>query len=198
MFRARISTPWSRFPSAAFGRADDREVAPGKIGELLIRAPTMMHGYWARPDLNRTSFLVREPLPNFRKRFYRTGDLVRQRGDGNLLFLGRKDRQVKVRGYRVELDEVENVIGALEEVSEAAAVALLNAQGETSIVAVVTVRDRGAVDVMRLRQRSAERLPQYAVPQRIEVVDGFPRTGSGKIDRRALAERLQEPSAAAD
>jgi amino acid adenylation domain-containing protein len=172
--------------------ADDEAVAPGATGELLIRAPTMMRGYWARPDLNAAAFLSREPLPNFQKRFYRTGDLVRRREDGNLQFLGRKDRQIKVRGYRVELDEVENVLGALREVSEAAVVAIARGEGEKEIVGAVSATPGVDCDVAQVRQKIAELLPPYAIPQRIELLVQFPRTGSGKIDRRALAERLEQ------
>ena len=186
--------PIGRVWEGAEGRivdADDQEVAVGEAGELLIRAPTMMRGYWARPDLNETAFLIQEPLPNYQKRFYRTGDLVRDQGDGHLQFLGRKDRQVKVRGYRVELDEVENVLGALEEVAEAGAVAITTGEGERAIVAAISVTPGLDCDPSRVRRLCGERLPPYAVPQRIEVLDSFPRTGSGKIDRRTLAEDLQ-------
>ena len=187
--------PIGRVWEGAEGRvvdADDQTVNPGEPGELLIRAPTMMRGYWGRPDLNRQAFFTDELLPNFEKRFYRTGDLVRQRADGNLQFLGRKDRQIKVRGYRVELDEVENVLGALDEVREAAAVAVTGVEGERAIVAAISESAVGEGDVGRLRQLCAEKLPSYAVPQRIELLERFPRTGSGKIDRRALAEQMQQ------
>jgi len=150
-----------------------------------------MRGYWARPDLDREAFFIKQPWADDRRKFYRTGDLVREREDGNLLFLGRKDRQIKVRGYRVELDEIENVLGGLEEVAEAAAVAVLTGEGETTILAAVSPISSSGCDPNEVRRRSAERLPPYAVPQKIEVIDRFPRTGSGKIDRPALAEQLK-------
>ena len=173
---------------------EDRSVAAGETGEFLIRAPTMMRGYWARPELNRRSFLIQELLPNYQKRFYRTGDLVRQREDGQILFLGRKDRQVKVRGYRVELDEVENVLGGLEDVAEAAAVAIRTGEGETGIIGAITIGPESSRTVSEIRQLTAERLPPYAVPRTIEVLQELPRTVSGKIDRRTLAERFQDAS----
>ena len=168
--------------------ADDQEVAPGEAGELMIRAPTMMRGYWARPDLNRRAFLRRPLFADFDKVFYRTGDLVRDRGDGNLVFLGRKDRLVKVRGYRVELDEVEAVLGALPEVAEAAAVALRDTDGTVSIAAAVLTSD--GADADRLRRGAAKHLSPYALPARIALLDDLPRTGSGKIDRKAVAAML--------
>lgn len=186
-----IGRPWENTESLVVG-AGDAEVTRGEVGELLVRTPTMMHGYWGRPDLNASAFLETEPYPGFRQRFYRTGDLVRERGDGNLVFVGRKDRQVKVRGYRVELDEVENVIAGLDEVVEAAAV-ILRRGVESEIVAAVVLRQE--CSAREIQRRVAERLAPYAVPQHIEIRASFPRTGSGKIDRRALAELLQADSA---
>ena len=167
--------------------AEGVEVPPGETGELLVRTPTMMHGYWRRPDLNRAAFVIRESHPGFTKRFYRTGDLVRERADGHLLFIGRQDRQVKVRGCRVELDEIENVLGTFEEVAEAAVVALRNDEGHTRILAAVVLRTDHLTTAAELHRRAAGRLPAYAMPERIDIRASFPRTGSGKIDRRALA-----------
>lgn len=170
--------------------ADDRPVEAGGQGELLVRAPTMMKGYWGRADLNAAAFFVQEPVEGFRKVFYRTGDLVREESDGNLVFLGRKDRQIKIRGYRVELDEVENVLASFDEVTEAAAVAVRDDEGTATILAAVQLNEGMSIGAEDLRQRAAERLSAYAVPSRLDIVTAFPRTGSGKIDRRAVAEML--------
>jgi len=160
------------------------------VGELLVRTPTMMRGYWGRPELNRTAFYVRESSPGQREVFYRTGDLVREREDGELVFLGRRDRQVKIRGYRVELDEIESVLAAADEVSEAAAVAIDRGDEEKQIIAAVLLRPGCSASNDLLRRRTADRLPSYAVPQRVEVLESFPRTGTGKVDRPALAAAL--------
>ncbi|MEM7587323.1 MAG: amino acid adenylation domain-containing protein [Acidobacteriota bacterium] len=170
--------------------ADDQEVAPGEVGELLIRAPTMMRGYWARPDLNQRAFYRQDLFEDFDKVFYRTGDLVRDPGDGNLLFLGRKDRLVKVRGYRVELDEVEAVLNALPDVAEAGAVAVRGDDGQATLCAAVLPREGATLDAAELRRGAAKRLSPYAVPSRIEVRTSLPRTGSGKIDRKALKQEF--------
>jgi amino acid adenylation domain-containing protein len=170
--------------------AEDREVAPGQEGELLIRAPTMMRGYWARPDLNREAFYRRTAFADFDELFYRTGDLVRDRGDGNLVFLGRKDRLIKVRGYRVELDEVEAVLSAVPGVAEAAAVDMLDADEQPTIVAAVLPVRGSTLEPEALRRQAAAHLSVYAVPARIEVLDAMPRTGSGKIDRAAVEREL--------
>jgi acyl-coenzyme A synthetase/AMP-(fatty) acid ligase len=180
-----IGVPWEGAECLVVD-PDDHIVQKGDVGELLVRTPTMMQGYWARPDLSRTAFFVRASGPGQERIFYRTGDLVREREDGQLLFLGRKDRQVKVRGYRVELDEVESVLAALEDVSEAAAVALRDDEGIVTIVAAVVAREGQALAAESIRKRAAERLPTYAVPERVDIRSSFPRTATGKIDRRAL------------
>ncbi len=166
---------------------EGRTVCPGQPGELLVRSPTMMQGYWNQPGLNQRAFFDCERTPGFRERFLRTGDLVRDRGDGELLFLGRKDRLVKVRGYRLELDEVEAVLASHPAVAEAAAVALSAGEGEKEIAAAVTLRDEGGADPESLRIHAAGRLPHYGVPSRIVVLTAFPRTPTGKIDRNRLA-----------
>ena len=192
---SRDPVPLGRIWENADGMVVDAagaEVPRGEPGELLVCAPTMMAGYWARPDLNGAAFADLEPWPGFRKRFYRTGDLVREREDGNLQFLGRKDRQIKVRGHRVELDEIETVIGAFDDVAEIAAIVLRDAEENAVILAVVIPRAGGPLQPDDVRRRAAGRLPPYAVPARVDIRDAFPRTATGKIDRRALAEMYQE------
>ena len=190
-----IGPVWSGSEGMVVG-ADNAIVAPGESGELLIRSPTMMQGYWARPDLNREAFFEEEQFPDFDRTFYRTGDLVRDRGDGNLLFLGRKDRQVKVRGYRVELDEVEAALGSLPGVTEAAAVCIRDTDANSTIEAAVTVEhqpnhtEAPSVIASGLRKHLQRLLPAYAVPSEIHIRATLPRTGSDKIDRRALTEEL--------
>jgi acyl-coenzyme A synthetase/AMP-(fatty) acid ligase len=171
---------------------NDRPVAAGETGELLIRAPTMMRGYWGRPDLNEQAFFLDEVVPGFVKRFYRTGDLVHLQNDGVMMFDGRRDRQIKSRGYRIELDEVENVLGSIEGVAEAAALGARAADGAMEVVAAVRLLDETVVDVTEIRTRAAERLPIYAVPAQILEMRTFPRTGSGKIDRRELTRVFEE------
>jgi amino acid adenylation domain-containing protein len=167
----------------------DAAVAAGEVGELLIRAPTMMRGYWGRPDLNERAFYRRQVFPNYEDVFYRTGDLVQEAADGNLKFLGRKDRQVKTRGYRVELDEVEHALASHPHVEENAVYAVPDAEGSSRIEAAVLACAGVVVHVDTLQQYLTSLLPWYAVPATIIVMEEFPRTGSGKIDRRALRER---------
>lgn len=169
---------------------NDEEAESGMPGELVIRAPTMMQGYWGRPDLNQAAFYRQSLFADFDKVFYRTGDLVRQNPDGKLMFLGRKDRMVKVRGYRVELDEVEAAITALADVAEAAAVAVAKEGGELYLCAAALALEGHELNPDALRRGVAQHLPVYAVPEIIECRENLPRTGSGKIDRTALAREF--------
>ena len=171
--------------------ANDRAVAPGEVGELLIRSPTMMRGYWARPDLNARAFF-RQPLhENFDKVYYRTGDLVRTRADGQLLFLGRKDRQVKVRGYRIELDDIEHTLAMHPKVEEAAIFPVRAADTIDRIQAAVVPRAETPLEPGELDAYLAGKVSWYAIPAAIDVLESFPRTTSGKIDRRALQARAE-------
>lgn len=169
-----------------------RPAKPGEAGELLIRSATMMQGYWNRPDLNQEAFVVEEVFPAYRKTFFRTGDLVRRRNDGELEFLGRLDRQIKTRGFRVELDEVEAVIAAHPGVEGAAVYGVPDGQGSLRIEGSVILRDPESLAGRDLVQHARERLPPYAVPVDIRIETAFPRTTSGKIDRRELARRAAE------
>lgn len=165
----------------------DEPVARGGSGELLVRSPSMMLGYWARPDLNAHAFFRRERMPGVEDVFYRTGDLVREDVEGRFWFLGRKDRQVKVRGYRVELDEVEAALLRADAVEEAAAVTVPGLDGSSQIVAMVTLKPgRGPAELATVADAARGMLPAYAMPVRIEPCDAFPRTATGKIDRKAL------------
>ena len=173
---------------------NDQPVIPGAIGELLIRSVTMMSGYWQRPDLNSKVFFYTH-IANQPAVFYRTGDLVKQSPDGQYHFIGRKDRQIKTRGYRVELDEVEAALVSHPQVEEAATYAVETNAGSYDIEAAVIVKlpdaatkltvDKSTL-IIAIRRHTAKRLPGYAVPQKIVVLNTFPRTGTGKIDRQTL------------
>ena len=125
------------------------------------------------------------------KRFLRTGDLVRENGDGQLEFLGRRDRQVKLRGFRIELDEIEAVISGHESVEEVAVVMVRHATRGAEIHARMTEVEHKTVDRKALRKLLTARLPVYAIPADITVIDQFPRTTSLKINRRQLAADIE-------
>ncbi len=163
-----------------------RAVPRGETGELIVSSPTMMSGYWGAPDKTREAIYEEGDQPDT-KRFYRTGDLVRQLSDGLLDFVGRMDRQIKLRGYRVELDGIEAIAAQHPNVIEAAVTALEDRRGQRSGLALfVTLKDSDANAVDGIRRHMKSNVPPYAVPRQITVVDNFPRTGAGKIDRKSL------------
>ncbi len=167
-------------------------VETGGSGELLIRTPTMMQGYWNRPDLNERVFYRRTVFDYCEDIFYRTGDLVEILPDGNLKFLGRKDRMIKIRGFRVELDEIEMALLAHPAVEECAVFTVAEESGSQQIQAAVILKKDAAVAENELAKFLRERLPGYAVPHFIDSVQAFPRTPSGKVDRRKLQQQAQE------
>ena len=169
------------------------EVEPGEVGELLIRAPTLMQGYWGREDLNAATRFERELAPGVLARFHRTGDLVQQQGNGEFQFVGRKDRQIKTRGCRVELDEVEAVLLSHAEVKEAAIFAVADATGHLVIHGCVVPRSEQVSNSV-LSKFMKNHLPTYALPVQLDIVNDFPRTSTGKIDRLALQNHVGSSS----
>ncbi|HEV2779287.1 MAG TPA: AMP-binding protein [Actinophytocola sp.] len=160
----------------------DEHGVPARAGELYIGGPAVARGYRNRPGLTAERF-VPGPLGD---RLYRTGDLVSIRSDGLLEYVGRRDEQVKVRGFRVELREVELVAEELETVTAAAA--YVPDPGQTIGLAVVPAPGRTA-DPAAIRDHCRNRLPDFMVPAGIDVVAALPATANGKVDRAALARR---------
>jgi thioesterase domain-containing protein/acyl carrier protein len=165
-----------------------RPVPLGAPGELLIGGAGVARGYLGRPDLTGERF-VRPRDPAIGGRLYRTGDLVRWRTDGTLEFLGRLDQQVKLRGYRLELGEIEAALSADPAVVGAVAAVQPGASGEQRLVAFFVPRDPaadGAALAARLHETAAATLPAFLRPAAILPLAALPRTPNGKIDRRAL------------
>lgn len=163
-----------------------RSVARGEIGELVAAGDGVALGYLNRPELTAEKFLpdIFGGAPG--RLMYRTGDLVRQRADGVVEFLGRSDRQVKINGKRVELDEVEAGLRRLPEVADAAAILRAHGSGQRQIVAYVTSRVSPPADASALRGRLRELAPEHMIPALFVVLDALPLTPNGKIDRDAL------------
>lgn len=159
-----------------------REAADGEVGELRVAGPTVASGYWRDPDHTAERFTADSGGP-----WYRTGDVVVRDTTGVLWFRGRLDRQVKTRGHRVELEEVEAALSALPEVAAASVVAVEDDMiGRRLLAAVVPQGDATAAGV---RRAAAGRLPRHAVPA-IHLVDTLPRTATGKADHSAVAAQL--------
>jgi amino acid adenylation domain-containing protein len=165
-----------------------RPVPTGVAGELLIGGARLARGYLHRPGLTAERF-VPDPLGPPGERRYRTGDLVRQDADGNLEFLGRLDHQIKIRGFRVELGEIEVILGQHDAVCESAVVPREEAPGEPHLVAYIVPRGPEAPSVPDLRDHLHARLPEHMVPEAFVFVDALPRSSAEKVDRAALAAR---------
>ncbi len=156
----------------------------GVPGELCIGGVGLARGYLGQPGLTASRF-VQSPFDAPGERLYRTGDRVRWRADGNLDFLGRDDEQVKIRGNRVELGEVESALAQLPSVKEVAVLLREDLPGEPRLCAYL-VAGEGALSPVELRAALRASLPEYMIPAAFVVLVALPLTTSGKIDRRAL------------
>jgi non-ribosomal peptide synthetase-like protein len=163
-----------------------RPVEAGQEGELLIGGPGVARGYLKREALTAEKFIA-NPFQSEASDavLYRSGDAVLLDAAGNLVFRGRIDDQVKVRGFRVELGEIEAKLTALAEVSQAAVVQR-GEPGLEELVAFVVPASGAALDTVTLRGLLKEQLPAYMLPSRYEPVDALPRLPSGKLDRNRL------------
>ncbi|HEY0640976.1 MAG TPA: amino acid adenylation domain-containing protein [Pseudonocardiaceae bacterium] len=170
-----------------------RAVPDGAVGELYLAGEGLAIGYLGRPDLTAERFVAVGGT-----RMYRTGDLVRRLPDGRLEYHGRTDHQVKVRGFRVELGEIEAVLARLPGVQLAAAVARDDADGGGRHLAGFVQADPAVVTPAALREHLSAALPAYMVPSALAVLPELPLTPNGKVDRRALPEieRVRDDSTA--
>ncbi len=166
---------------------DERgEPAGEEVGELLIGGVGVGRGYLNRPDLTAERFVPDRFGGDPAARLYRTGDLVRLLPDGNLEFVGRRDEQVKVRGFRIECGEVESVLARHAAVAEVAVVVREDVPSDKRLVAYVAPRTGAAPTSVELRRFVSEHLPRYMVPSAFVRVEALPMTPNGKLARDAL------------
>lgn len=167
----------------------------GIPGELLIGGLGVTQGYLDRPELTAEKFIADPFGPRPQGRLYRTGDLARWRRDGRLEVIGRIDHQVKLRGFRIELGEIESVLAASAQVAQAVVICREDRPGDKRLVAYLIPADAAAgIDTAALRNTARERLPDYMLPSAVVVLEKYPLTPNGKVDRRALPA----PDAGAD
>ncbi|MFF7627627.1 amino acid adenylation domain-containing protein [Streptomyces cyaneofuscatus] len=165
---------------------DLHPVPYGVAGELLLGGPGVARGYLGRPELTADRF-VPDPTGTWPGgRLYRTGDLVRQDPDGVLHFLGRRDHQVKVRGHRIELGEVEAGLSGLPGVHEAAAAVRPGPDGDKQLVGYIVPAEHGGFDPALLRSALRAKVPGFLVPSAWVRLDELPLNANGKLDRAAL------------
>ena len=158
----------------------------GQAGELLIAGPGVARGYLGRPELSAERF-VSVDFGDGEVRCYRTGDLARFLPGGDLEFLGRIDHQVKLRGYRIELEEIESRLLGLAAVREAVVIAREDTPGDKRLVAYLSASDpKHTLDPKELRQALAQDLPDYMLPAHFVLQDSLPLLPNGKVDRSNL------------
>ena len=169
---------------------DGGRAEPGEVGELIVRGATVMRGYWGDPERT-AERLVPDPLggelPDL---VYRTGDLVRQNEAGDYDFLGRRDNQIKSRGYRIELGEIETALYTNDAVKECAVLPVPDDLFTNKILAYVVLEK--VLEEHELKAHCKEALPPYMVPDLFRVREVLPKTSTGKIDRRALADEIEK------
>jgi acyl-coenzyme A synthetase/AMP-(fatty) acid ligase len=159
-----------------WAQKEDGAIAqPGEQGELMVEGPTVMVGYWGQPA--------------YGDKPYATGDLVQLLDDGNYLYLGRRDQQVKVRGHRIELGDIETALEAHPAIHEAA-VTVMGAGLEARLVAFVVHVNGVAPSLLEMKRQCAERLPRYMIVDEVHTISALPRTRNGKIDRFALVHHV--------
>lgn len=158
----------------------------GTLGELHIGGVSLARGYLHRPDLTAERFVPNPFSRRSGQRLYKTGDLVHYLNDGSIAFIGRADHQVKVRGFRVELGEIEAVLNQHPAVRESVVVTRETAPGHQHLVAYVAADRKQRVTADDLRAHLRERLPEHMLPAAYITMEKLPLTANGKIDRSAL------------
>ncbi|SMF13222.1 polyketide synthase [Pseudobacteriovorax antillogorgiicola] len=160
------------------------EVEAGHEGEIYISGDCLASGYWNRPDATDEKFISWQG-----QRCYRTGDLGKRLSDGTIAFLGRNDHQVKIRGHRIELGDVEVALSQEPRLDEVVVVAS-KIQDQLSLIACFTSSEE--ISEQDLRDQLRKTLPEYMVPSRIKRIPKIPKTPSGKIDRKVIPKLIEE------
>jgi amino acid adenylation domain-containing protein len=165
---------------------DGTPLPDGEAGELFIGGAGVARGYWERPQLTAEKFVPDSFGGGCGDRLYRSGDLARRRSDGVIEFLGRIDGQFKLRGYRVEPGEIENLLTAHPDIRQAAVAVRKNQVGDGRLIAYVVLEPGRELDRRGLRAHARNRLPEYMVPAVFLALPELPITPNGKTDRKAL------------
>jgi acyl-coenzyme A synthetase/AMP-(fatty) acid ligase len=161
---------------------EETEVLVGDEGELCIAGPSVLQRYWNLEEQTAKAFLAKRTDD----RWYRTGDLVRADVSGDFVFVGRRDRMVKKRGYRVELGEIEACLYQHEKVIEAAVVAIPDEEAGILIRAHLVTPDGGKISMIQLKKFCSERIPVYMVPDTFTFHAQLPKTSTDKTDYQSL------------
>ena len=166
--------------------AKRRPVPVGVLGEIYIGGAGLARGYLNQPEITAERFVPNQISKELGARLYRTGDLGRYMPDGNIEFVGRTDQQVKVRGFRVELSEIESILNRHDAVRHAVVIAREDNPGEKRLVAYVVSNEEMPPTISDLREFLGEKLPDYMVPGTFVFLDALPLTPTGKVNRSGL------------
>jgi amino acid adenylation domain-containing protein len=161
---------------------------PGKVGELYVRGSTVALGYWGEVEKTEKSF-VKNPLrPDLNEIVYKTGDLVSLDSDGNYVFIGRNDHMIKSRGYRIEIGEIETVLGNHPEIKNAVVIPIPDELIGNRISVIIVPSTPDKMKKEDILQYCSQKLPKYMIPESIIFRDSLPITSSGKVDRKKLSD----------
>ncbi len=172
--------------------SEGKQVPEGEIGELQIISHNVGHGYWGRPDLTEKVFFETESRGE-KKRGYRTGDACYVK-DGLYYFCGRMDFQIKLNGFRIELEDIENNLVKVENISRAVVIPVMNEEKVDHLAAFVLLTKQPEStklrEIARIKNELAKFVPAYMVPRKIILCDSLPTNTNGKVDRKVLASQL--------
>ena len=184
-----IGKPFPNFEVFAINDNGEVIARPGEEGELYVKSSAVATGYWHDERMTDEKF-VADPRDSSRNsRVYRTGDIVRIDGDDNFIFVGRKDRVIKSRGYRIELDEIEVTLNNHPLINQAAVINVSDELFGNRIIAYVSPIEGRDVETGDLLDYCSDFLPNYMIPEMIEVYDSLPATSNGKVDREVLKDK---------
>ncbi|OMF96149.1 amino acid adenylation domain-containing protein, partial [Paenibacillus sp. FSL R7-0273] len=171
---------------------EGRIAAAGEEGELCVRGPIVMKGYYRNPELTALSFTGHPAFPESGIRLYRTGDMVTINAEGAFVLIGRKDSLVKRAGFRIELPEIELALHDMEGVSEAAVVDIRDGDDVLLLCAAVVPQPGSRLSVLGVKQAVGARLPHYMIPDLVQVMESLPTGSSEKVDRQSLKQLFQK------
>jgi amino acid adenylation domain-containing protein len=181
-----IGKPFPNFDVFAMKEDGSYLTVPGETGELYVSSPTVAQGYWGDEERSAERF-VRDPREHMRYAVaYRTGDIVTLDDEGNLLFIGRADHQVKCRGYRVNLGEVDHVLAQHPSIRESVTLAVPDEILGNRLLSFACLVEGSLVPPDEILEHCSRTLPAYSLPETIGIVESLPRTANGKIDRIQL------------
>lgn len=162
----------------------------GDRGELFVRAATIALGYWREAEKTASSFVVNPLRPDYPEIVYKTGDIVSLDERGNFVYIGRKDSMVKCRGFRVDLGEIESTLSKFPAIAEAAVVPVPDDEIGNRLICFIIPSPGETVSPEEIRDFCSQKIPRYMVPEKIVISTEFPRTSTGKVDKRKLSAAL--------